>query len=139
MLMSWGGEEAAKGGMDAAELRAQWHRSSQQVRAHGVDHCDEHGANLLWNAERRRVIMIDFDQAILRPALKHRQLSAVHGTKRKYRVDNLKAHFRKRSLLHNRPQAYLMSSRAPSIAMKLPSLVKSNLEDYSGVRDREEQ
>uniref|UniRef100_A0A8H7NP83 Uncharacterized protein n=1 Tax=Bionectria ochroleuca TaxID=29856 RepID=A0A8H7NP83_BIOOC len=111
MLMSWGGEEAAKGGMDAADLRAQWHRSSQQVRAHGVDHCDEHGANLLWNAERRRVMMIDFDQAILRPALKHRQLSAVHGTKRKYRVDNLKAHFRKRSLLHNRPQAYLMSSR----------------------------
>ncbi|KAK7219196.1 hypothetical protein V2G26_007199 [Clonostachys chloroleuca] len=31
MLMSWGGEEAAKADMDAADLREQWHRSSAAV------------------------------------------------------------------------------------------------------------
>lgn len=70
--------------MDAADLRAQWHRSSQDVWAHGVDHCDERDANLLWNAERRRVMIVDFDRAVFRQALKHRQLSAVSGTKRKW-------------------------------------------------------
>ncbi|CAI6088947.1 unnamed protein product, partial [Clonostachys chloroleuca] len=110
MLMSWGGEEAAKANMDAADLRAQWHRSSQAVWAEGVDHGDERDANLLWNAERRRVMIVDFDRAVLRPALKHRQLSAVSGSKRKHGVDNLNIPSRKRSLLHNRPPLdYLMS------------------------------
>ncbi|CAI6091432.1 unnamed protein product [Clonostachys chloroleuca] len=106
MLMSWGGEEAAKADMDAADLREQWHRSSA---AHG----DERHANLLWNTERRRIMIINFNRAVLRPPLKHCQLSAVSGIKRQYRVDNLKIlsqKRRKRSLPLNGSQfAYLMS------------------------------
>ncbi|CAH0055275.1 unnamed protein product [Clonostachys solani] len=65
------------------------------------------------NAERRHVIIINFDRAILRPPLKHYQLSAVSRTKRQHRVENLKIHSqkrRKRSLPLNRSQfTHLMS------------------------------
>ncbi|CAH0053942.1 unnamed protein product [Clonostachys solani] len=53
------------------------------------------------NAKRRCVIIINFNRAILQLALKHHQLSAVFGTKSKYRADTVKIHSRKRSLLYN--------------------------------------
>lgn len=98
MLMPWGGESAADAGMEIADLKTQWHRSSWDVYALGVDHGDERNANLFWNIERRRVMLIDFDRAILRPAPKHRQLSTVSGTKRKH-VDDVESHPLKRGLL----------------------------------------
>ncbi|KAK8036897.1 metalloprotease-like protein [Apiospora phragmitis] len=97
MLMSWGGERAADAGIQAADLKAQCHRSSRDVCAVGVDHNDERDVNLLWNVERQRVMLIDFDRAVLRPAPKHWQLFTVSGTKRK-RVDD-KSHPLKRHLL----------------------------------------
>ncbi|KAH6653449.1 hypothetical protein BKA67DRAFT_494531, partial [Truncatella angustata] len=74
---------AADAGMDAADLEAQRHRSSWDVWTEGVNHSDERDAHLLWNAQCRRVMLIDFDRAVLRAAPKHQQLSAVSGTKRK--------------------------------------------------------
>ncbi|KAI1839555.1 hypothetical protein JX266_014235 [Neoarthrinium moseri] len=62
MLMSWGGERAAKAGTEAAELEVQRRRSSEVVWAAVVNHWDVCDANLLWNVERRRVMVIDFDQ-----------------------------------------------------------------------------
>ena len=103
MLMSWGGETAADAGMEAAELEAQRRRSSEAVWAAGVDHGDLRDANLLWNVERGRVMVIDFDQAVLRPAPKHRQVSAVRR-KRKHGADGLESCSRKRGLLYNRLQ-----------------------------------
>ncbi|KAI1839380.1 hypothetical protein JX266_014409, partial [Neoarthrinium moseri] len=73
MLMSWGGERAAEAGMEAAELEVQRRRSSEAVWAAGVNHRDLCDANLLWNVERGRVMVIDFDQAVLRPAPEHQQ------------------------------------------------------------------
>ncbi|KAK8013717.1 hypothetical protein PG991_009310 [Apiospora marii] len=64
MFMYWGGETAADAGIETADLKAQWHRSSRDVWAVGVDHRDERDANLLWNAERHRVMLIDFDRAV---------------------------------------------------------------------------
>ncbi|KAK8038361.1 metalloprotease-like protein [Apiospora phragmitis] len=97
MLMSWGGESVAHAGMGTADMEAQRHRSSQAVWALGVDHNDERNDNLLWNAERQCVMLIDFDRAGLRVAPKHRQLSMVSGMKRK-RVDD-KSYPLKRCLL----------------------------------------
>ncbi|ROT43767.1 hypothetical protein SODALDRAFT_320152 [Sodiomyces alkalinus F11] len=71
----------------AAELAAEARRSSQVVWAEGVDHGDEHGANQLWNDERRRVMLVDFDRATLLPALKHKQLFKLSGKKRKWQGD----------------------------------------------------
>lgn len=58
-------------------------RSSQAVWAEGVDHGDERGANRLWNDERRRIMLIDFDRATLRPSLKHKQLSKISGKRKR--------------------------------------------------------
>ncbi|KAI1839868.1 hypothetical protein JX266_013925, partial [Neoarthrinium moseri] len=104
MLMSWGGERAAEAGMEAAELEVQRRRSSEAVWAAGVNHGDLCDANLLWNVERGRVMVIDFDQAVLRPAPEHQQVSAMRR-KRKHVLDGPEGCARKRSLLYNRLQS----------------------------------
>ncbi|RKK19271.1 hypothetical protein BFJ67_g17503, partial [Fusarium oxysporum f. sp. cepae] len=100
MLMSWCGETmantvAAGAGAGAADLAAEVRRSSQAVWAEGVDHNDEREANQLWNDERRRVMLIDFDRATLRPNLKHNQLVKVSGKKRKRQGDEFGNYDRK--------------------------------------------
>ncbi|KAK2926743.1 hypothetical protein FoTM2_013613 [Fusarium oxysporum f. sp. vasinfectum] len=94
MLMSWCGETMAN--TVAAGLAAEVRRSSQAVWAEGVDHGDEREANRLWNDERRRVMLIDFDRATLRPNLKHNQLVKVSGKKRKRQGDEFGNYDRKR-------------------------------------------
>ncbi|KAK9234762.1 hypothetical protein V1525DRAFT_391123 [Lipomyces kononenkoae] len=80
MLMSWGGEIAARA--DVPDLSVKLRRSSRAVWSEGVDHCDKREPNILWNKERRRVMLIDFDRA-LRPAAKHKQLSKLSGKGKK--------------------------------------------------------
>ncbi|KAL6359116.1 hypothetical protein LRP88_09316 [Fusarium phalaenopsidis] len=98
MLMSWGGEtvDTVIAGAVAADLRAEVRRSSQDVWAEGINHGDERDANRLWNDERRRVMLVDFDRAALLP-LKHKQLSKLSERKRK-RQGDLGSYDRKRFL-----------------------------------------
>ncbi|RSL55197.1 hypothetical protein CEP53_007177 [Fusarium sp. AF-6] len=96
MLMSWVGETVdtvMAGGAVTIDLRAEIRRSSQDVWAKGVDHGDERDANRLWNDERRRVMLVDFERATL-PRLKHKQLSNV--SKKRKRQGDLGSHDRKR-------------------------------------------
>ncbi|TWU70360.1 hypothetical protein ED733_000046 [Metarhizium rileyi] len=89
MLMSWGGERAVDADVEPEEIRAQQRISLSDVWSHGVDHDDVRDNNLLWNVERRRVMVIDFDRAIFLPAPSHRQLSKTKTktkTKRTSRV-----------------------------------------------------
>ncbi|KAM0270879.1 hypothetical protein ACHAQH_009280 [Verticillium albo-atrum] len=102
MLMSWGGEMAAKAG--APDLAAEVRRSSQAVWAEGVDHGDEHEANVLWNDERRRVMVVDFDCAAFLPSPKHKQLFKLSGKKRKQQVDGIGNSSRKRGFPQGRLQ-----------------------------------
>ncbi|KAK9233862.1 hypothetical protein V1525DRAFT_115382 [Lipomyces kononenkoae] len=81
MLMAWGGEMAARA--DVPDLSVELRRSSRAVWSEGVDHGDEHEPNVLWNKELRRVMIIDFDRAALRPAAKHKQLSKLSGKGKK--------------------------------------------------------
>ncbi|KAH7108608.1 hypothetical protein B0J13DRAFT_682534 [Dactylonectria estremocensis] len=60
-------------GASAADLAAEVRRSSQAVWAEGVDHGDERDANRLWNDERHRVMLVDFDHATLLPKKRKRQ------------------------------------------------------------------
>ncbi|KAG7120275.1 hypothetical protein HYQ46_006664 [Verticillium longisporum] len=88
MLMSWGGEtitDTLTVGAAPANLLAEVRRSSQDVWAKGIDHGDERDANRLWNDERRRVMLVDFDHATP-PRLEHKQLSKV-SRKRKRQGD----------------------------------------------------
>ncbi|KAK4073278.1 hypothetical protein Purlil1_13117 [Purpureocillium lilacinum] len=102
MLMSWGGEEASDASV--SDLTAEVRRSSQEVWAEGVYHGDERDHNLLWNNERRRVMLVDFDRATLRPMPKHKQVIKLSGKKRKQRVDDVGVHTGKRGPLKGRAQ-----------------------------------
>ncbi|PGH20338.1 hypothetical protein AJ80_03606 [Polytolypa hystricis UAMH7299] len=81
MLMSWGGETAAEAGVP--DMTAEVRRSSQAVWTEGVNHGDERDTNRLWNDERRRVMLVDFDRASLRPSPPNKRLSKLSGKKRK--------------------------------------------------------
>ena len=85
MLMSWGGEVATQAGVP--NMTTEKRRSSQAVFNEGVLHNDLRPPNLLWNEERRRVMVIDFDRAILRPILQHKQVSKLSGNKGKIRKE----------------------------------------------------
>ncbi|KJZ68727.1 hypothetical protein HIM_11879 [Hirsutella minnesotensis 3608] len=102
MLMSWSGEVAVEAGVP--DLAAEVRRSSQAVWAEGVDHGDEREPNLLWNDERRRIMLVDFDRAALLPAPKHKQLLQLSRDKRKRQRDGLGTRSRKRGLLRGRLQ-----------------------------------
>lgn len=65
LLMSWAGEEAAIAGL--ADLKAETERSTRAVLGEGMLHDDLRAANILWNAKRCHIMLIDFDRAILLP------------------------------------------------------------------------
>ncbi|KAJ4200319.1 hypothetical protein NW759_015896 [Fusarium solani] len=99
MLMSWGGEtvDRVTAGAGAADMLAEVRRSSQDLWDEGVDHDDERDANRLWNNERRRVMLVDFDRAALPPHPKYKQPPKVSGLKRK-RQGDFGTYTRKRGL-----------------------------------------
>jgi len=65
LLMSWGGnladeDESVKGWQG---LQREIRRTVAEVRKAGVDQIDERPPNILWNGERKRVMLIDFERA----------------------------------------------------------------------------
>ena len=63
MLLSWGGEEAWRCGIEEERLRLEAIRSYQEVAAQGVLQGDLRPPNILWNTELDRAILIDFEFA----------------------------------------------------------------------------
>lgn len=59
---------------------------------------------VLWNDERRRVMLVDLDRANLLPAPKHKQLFQLSRDKRKRQRDGFGARSRKRGLLRDHLQ-----------------------------------
>jgi hypothetical protein len=83
MLMSWGGEETANNNnLDDVKLEMERKRSYQELLAEGVIHNDAREPNILWNEERQRVMIIDFDRATLRTAPKHKRLVELTSEKK---------------------------------------------------------
>lgn len=72
MLMSWAGEAPGASVNDAEKLKME---SLMAIRRNGVDHGDNCTANYPWNTERRRIMIIDFDQARLLPLPKPQAVS----------------------------------------------------------------
>jgi hypothetical protein len=81
LLMSWVGEKAAEAGVP--DLAQQVRRTSQAVRGEGVVHNDEREDNILWNDERRCVMLIDFERSKVLPVAKHKQLLKLSGQKKR--------------------------------------------------------
>ncbi|GAB0139112.1 hypothetical protein EsDP_00007327 [Epichloe bromicola] len=74
MLLSWGGsclEEVDV--LNRAKIRQEVVRSLRALHLHGVAHTDVRDTNVLWNEQSGRVMVIDFEQAVLsdlpRPSL----------------------------------------------------------------------
>ena len=74
--MSWCGNTVSSSTVvTSGQAEDETCRSSKAVLSEGVHHGDEHASNLLWNEELRRVMLVDFDRAVLLPppTLKHKQ------------------------------------------------------------------
>ncbi|EJP61042.1 metalloprotease-like protein [Beauveria bassiana ARSEF 2860] len=95
MLMSWAGVA-----MDTTLSNLEWEvqRSIQTIYENGVNHQDEREPNLLWNAERCRVMVIDFDQATVLPPPKHKRLSQLSKAGRKRKGDEFNYNSTKRGV-----------------------------------------
>jgi hypothetical protein len=105
MLMSWGGEAAAIVGVQ--DLQEELWRSLRKVRWEGIFH-DEYPRNILWNEERRRVMLVNFDRATILPAPKHKQLSRLSEKRMDIKVRRRRAgsaSHHKRSAMQNELRA----------------------------------
>lgn len=68
MLLSWGGEEAWKCGIEPERLRLETSRTSNEVAALDGEQRDMRPPNILWNFELDRAILIDFEYACINEA-----------------------------------------------------------------------
>ena len=76
LLMLWCGNTITSStAITSRQAEDETRRSSKAVLSEGVHHGDEHASNLLWNEELRRVMLVDFDRAVLLPppTPKHKQ------------------------------------------------------------------
>jgi tRNA A-37 threonylcarbamoyl transferase component Bud32 len=75
LLMGWGGE-TIRALKFPVNLHHELRRSTTEFHSLGVLHGDLNDGNLLWNSELKRILIIDFHDMALDPALKKRQLRA---------------------------------------------------------------
>jgi Ser/Thr protein kinase RdoA (MazF antagonist) len=78
------------------DLAGEVRQTSRAVHSEGVVHGDERDDNMLWNPERRRVMLINFERSYVLPIAKHKQLLKLSGRKRKQLAEE------KRMLLDSR-------------------------------------
>ncbi len=102
MLISWAGVAMDK---TLPNLEREVQRSIQTIYENGVDHQDERAANLLWNAERCRVMVIDFDHATLLLQPRHRRLSKLSTAGRKRKGHEFNYNSGKRGVLRRSVQS----------------------------------
>jgi len=75
LLMSWAGEVAEDG--DTADLKGEVQRSVQDLYKERVIHNDVRQPNILWNLERRRAMLVDFERAVALDDRKRQVLSHI--------------------------------------------------------------
>ena len=83
MVLSWGGDSIERwgGGVerwggDVSRLMEEKERSLAAIHSLGVVHQDVRGANLLWNSEVGRVMVIDFERSDIRKVIPGGNISA---------------------------------------------------------------
>ncbi|KAI2786805.1 hypothetical protein POX_g09199 [Penicillium oxalicum] len=75
LLMGWGGESVGRTGLDRTVQHA-ISQSEKEIRRLGVVHHDLRQDNILWNAELRRALIIDFDWCTFHSRLQRRRSGA---------------------------------------------------------------
>ena len=101
LYMAWGGDclEYCSPWMPPSLLQIEKERSMNEVYRLGVLHQDIRPANMLWNRETRRVVVIDFERSVLCRSLRPRGKS-LEGTscsktpRQLQRMESRKSHYR---------------------------------------------
>ncbi|OTB08243.1 hypothetical protein M426DRAFT_317363 [Hypoxylon sp. CI-4A] len=90
MFISWGGERVEDAGASVGkDPNREVVRSVQALHDMGIAHADVRRPNMLWNDETRRIMVIDFERAILadkQPRSPSRSPSLSAGNKRRRRI-----------------------------------------------------
>ncbi|KAI9871726.1 MAG: hypothetical protein M1830_002527 [Pleopsidium flavum] len=63
LLMSWGGKVAEEDEGNMMNLKEEVQRSIKEIRRAGGLHGDVRRSNILWNRERKRAMLIDFERS----------------------------------------------------------------------------
>ncbi|KAH7123430.1 hypothetical protein B0J13DRAFT_566621 [Dactylonectria estremocensis] len=107
LLLSWVGDTVV---MNDSVLVEEKTRLREILRKQGVVHNDLRQANLLWSDEHDRIMLIDFNLAILLPSVLHKQVLKLSGKRKRHELDSgtiRKHHGRPRHLEgfegHDRP------------------------------------
>ncbi|KAI1737922.1 hypothetical protein F4680DRAFT_450600 [Xylaria scruposa] len=80
LLMSWAGENIS----NMLNYTEDLNDLKDKFWKEGVVHGDVRGPNVLWNQERKSIMLIDFDRAVLQQPLRHNQVTKlIKPTKRK--------------------------------------------------------
>lgn len=61
MFISWAGEHPSESVCNQESFSLEWKRTNQEVLELGIDHGDLRYANMLWNEQLGRVMLIDFE------------------------------------------------------------------------------
>jgi serine/threonine protein kinase len=72
LLMGWGGESVGHINLDKTVQRA-ISRSVKEIRSLGIFHQDLRPENILWNAELKRALIIDFHRCTLNHRPMHKR------------------------------------------------------------------
>lgn len=79
--MCWAGEEATPEHISNAgqtlTLREARDRAVTELRHHGIEHMDARDPNFLWNAENKRVMLIDFERSRVLENVRKRALEEI--------------------------------------------------------------
>ncbi|PWY82942.1 hypothetical protein BO70DRAFT_32368 [Aspergillus heteromorphus CBS 117.55] len=87
LLMGWGGESVGHNTLDET-IRQAISRSKKEIRRFGVAHHDLRPDNILWNAELRRALIIDFHLC----TLDHRPMHKPRGALKRLRYGPKESH-----------------------------------------------
>jgi hypothetical protein len=89
LLMSWVGDTIVANDSILEEET----RLRELLRKQGVVHNDMRQANLLWNDEHDRIMLIDFNLAILMRPAQHKQVSNLTGKRKRHKRDSGTYHY----------------------------------------------
>jgi hypothetical protein len=87
LLLSWAGEQAWNDLILAMgrDLAVDTSRAVNKMLGCGVEHCDVRPSNVLWNAETRNVVLVDFERSeILKQVAALQEASPNRKRKRPY-------------------------------------------------------
>ena len=112
ILLSWGGEEAWRCGVEPKRLACETRRKVKEVQRLGVNQGDLREPNLLWNEELGRVLLIDFENGKMREMAQERKMSGRDQIKDKRALEEIENDQLARSKKGRKAEAMMLEGDA---------------------------